>query len=244
MHIANYSQTYKVDGAPGFPYWWPTNMTTNSKCPRSLDCPDWRYMKEEPYSRQIKLLKSLSKVLDINKVSIGFETLGVDVLVQHQSYLDKALPWTTVTNKERWEHQIYFHNCTKNLTLADPLGDHKCGQPLLEEQWGLKFNASEIKGLNLAVKDQIDGAELAGIGTFTLDGMMWQPEGQTQRFWYKELCELNKDYQLPCSGPCCTQEHFDTPLLPPPADDEYIFSIAPEAAGGVADQSADATFIQ
>jgi len=102
-HIKNYTETYTVDGQPGFPYWWPQNMTQVSKCPRSLDCPDWRYHNEEPYSRQMKLLKKLSTVFDLDKLSIGFETLGVDVIVQQRSYTDKALPWTTATNKEKWD---------------------------------------------------------------------------------------------------------------------------------------------
>jgi len=100
--MKNYTESYPVDGKPGFAYWWPTNMTTSSKCPRSLDCPDWRYHNEEPYSRQIKLLKKLSNIFDLSKLSIAFETLGVDVLVQQLSYADKALPWTTATNKEKW----------------------------------------------------------------------------------------------------------------------------------------------
>jgi len=74
--------------------------------------------------------------------------------------------------------------------------------------------------------------------------MMWQPEGQKERFWYKELCELNKHYQIPCQGPCCTQDHFDTPMAGPSEDDEYIFSIAPEAPGGINDKQGETTFIQ
>lgn len=200
-HMKNYTETYTVDGQPGFPYWWPQNMTTNSKCPRGLDCPDWRYHGEKPYSRQIKLLKSLSKVFDLNKLSIGFETLGVDVLVQHQSYQDKALPWTTATNKEKWDHQIYFHECKHNATLENPTGANRCGAPLLQQQWGLKFNASEIKGLQEALIQET-GSDLAGIGVFTLDGMMF--DEKQERFWYKELCKLNKNFQIPCSGECCT----------------------------------------
>jgi hypothetical protein len=66
----------------GFPYYWPKGGSAVSQCPRGIDCPDWRYIDEEPYSRQLNLLKSLSKVLDIGKVAIGFEVLGTDVLVQ------------------------------------------------------------------------------------------------------------------------------------------------------------------
>lgn len=151
----------------------------------------------------MKLLKKLSRVFDLDKLSIGFETLGVDVLVQQMSYEDKALPWTTATNKEKWDKQKYFHECTHNVTLENPTSSHRCGSPLLEQQWGLKFNASEIIGLNKAINDEF-GKNLAGVGMFTLDGMMWQKEGEAERFWYKELCELNKNFQIPCSGPCCT----------------------------------------
>jgi len=51
----------------------------------------------------MKVLKKLSTVFDLEKLSIGFETLGVDIVVQQRSYADKALPWTTATNKEKWD---------------------------------------------------------------------------------------------------------------------------------------------
>jgi len=147
-------------------------MTTNSKCPRSLDCPDWRYHNEEPYSRQIKLLRKLSKIFDLSKLSVGFETLGVDVLVQQMSYADKAPPRTTATNKEKWNEAKFFHECKQNVTLEDPLGANRCGAPLIQQQWGLKFNASEVIGLSRKVNEEF-GHDIAGIGVFTLDGMMW-----------------------------------------------------------------------
>merc|ERR1719456_2027689 len=77
------------------PQWWIEGAQINSKCPRGIDCPDFRYKGEQPYSRQIYLLKSLSQVVDLSKVSIGFETLGIDVQVQMQAWEDHALPWTT-----------------------------------------------------------------------------------------------------------------------------------------------------
>jgi hypothetical protein len=53
-------------------------------------------------------------------------------------------------------------------------------------------------GLSNAVKEELD-SEIGGIGVFTLDGMMWTPEEHgKERFWYKELCKLNKNYQIPC----------------------------------------------
>jgi hypothetical protein len=135
----------------------------------------------------------LEKVVDLSKISIGFETLGVDVLVQQQSYADKALPWTTATNKEKWDKAIFFHECKHNTTLENPMGAMRCGSPLLQQQWGLKFNSSEVIGLSKALQEEV-GHDLAGIGVFTLDGMMWSKDGDSERFWYKELCKLNKHF--------------------------------------------------
>lgn len=45
----NYSMTHKYQGRNGIPYWWVKNMTAPSRCPRGIDCPDWRYKGEEPY---------------------------------------------------------------------------------------------------------------------------------------------------------------------------------------------------
>lgn len=82
MGFNNYTMTHGDGGRPGLPYWWVKGWESNSKCPRAVDCPDWRYEKEPAYSRQMKLLKSVAKVLDLAKVSIGFETLGTDELIQ------------------------------------------------------------------------------------------------------------------------------------------------------------------
>jgi len=237
-HMRNYTETYTVDDKPGFAYWWPQNMTTNSKCPRALDCPDWRYHKEDPYSRQVKLLKKLATVFDLSKLSIGFETLGVDVLVQQQSYADKALPWTTATNKEKWNKAQFFHECKHNVTLENPMGSMRCGSPLLQQQWGLKFNSSEVIGLSKKIEEET-GKDLAGIGVFTLDGMMWTKDGEKDRFWYKELCKLNKNYQIPCSGPCCTEEHYESPD-DVPAPNAIHYSVHSDAPGGVNDISGSA----
>jgi len=80
----NYSQAMGTgDGRPGIPYWFTKNLTYPlGRCPRAVDCPDWRYKNEEPYSRQIKMIQSLNKVIDVSKVSIGFETLGTDLAFQ------------------------------------------------------------------------------------------------------------------------------------------------------------------
>merc|ERR1712072_1556213 len=118
--------------------------------------------------------------------------------------------WPDTTQKEHEQH-IYYKPCKNNMTAGDTSGKmphNHCANPLMEQQWGLKFNASEVLGLEAAVKKET-GKELAGIGTFTLDGMIWQPEGQPARLWYPELCKLNQAYKITCNGqPCCgnTQE--------------------------------------
>ena len=43
------------------------------------------------------MLKSLSKVIDLEKISIGFETLGTNLLKQYQSWADPTLMWTTAS---------------------------------------------------------------------------------------------------------------------------------------------------
>lgn len=146
-------------------------MAAPSRCPRAVDCPDWRYKGEEPYARQVKLLKSIAKVTALDKVSVGFETLGTDVLSQMQSWADPALPWSTASVKDH-EKKIWFNPCTTNMTVDNVNGGKRCGNPVLQQQWGLKFNASEVVGLFKAVKAQT-GQDLSGIGVFTLDGMMW-----------------------------------------------------------------------
>ena len=78
----NYTEsTGTGDGRPGLPYWFMKNFTYLGRCPRSVDCPDWRYKNEEPYSRMTKMLYSLDTVISMDKISIGFETLGNDQYV-------------------------------------------------------------------------------------------------------------------------------------------------------------------
>lgn len=82
------------------------------------------------------------------------------------------MPWSTASTQDH-EKGIYFHECTQNMT-RDNINDKKrCGNPVLEQQWGLKFNASEVIGLDKAVQSQL-GKSLGGIGTFTLDGMLYE----------------------------------------------------------------------
>lgn len=192
----------------------------NSKCPRGIDCPDFRYQGEQPYSRQLFLLKSLTKVVDLAKIAIGFETLGVDVQVQMQSWQDHALPWTTSPLKAHepptpYDNYTYYKPCTENMTLANYKDQKRCAMPLLSQQWGPKFDADEILGLEAAVKQQL-GKQLAGVGFFTLDGVLSQKKGSTRRFWQPELQKLNQTYALPCLGDCCGCAG-DDPFLPTPA---------------------------
>ena len=57
---------------------------------------------------QLALLQSLATVMDISKISIGFETLGIDVLVQMQAYEDPALPFPPVTQEQMASVAFHF----------------------------------------------------------------------------------------------------------------------------------------
>jgi hypothetical protein len=204
------------------PQWWIKDQEINSKCPRSIDCPDFQYEGEPRYSRQVKLLKSLSKVVDLAKISIGYETLGIDVQVQLQSWEDHALPWTTSPLKAHkpptpYENYTYYKPCTQNMTMENYKDNKRCGMPLLYQQWGPKFDAKDIVGLEKAVQDQL-GKRLAGVGMFTLDGCLSQPEGKPRRYWFGELMKLNETYKLPCYGNNCGSAGDDPfkPTPPPP----------------------------
>jgi hypothetical protein len=199
-HIAG-AQNYTATHNGSIPYWWVQGMTVNSKCPRSIDCPDWRYEGETNYSRQLALLESLGNVVDLNKVAIGFETLGIDVQVQYQAYADPTLLWPPVT-QQQIDSGLYYLPCTQNMTKDNIAQEMRCGQPLLAQQWGLKFNADDVIGLSKAVL-QRTGKTLAGIGMFTLDGVLWVPPENTTRFWYPQMMKLNETYQIPCHGDHC-----------------------------------------
>jgi hypothetical protein len=204
------------------PQWWVKDQEINSKCPRSIDCPDFQYEGEPRYSRQVKLLQSLSKVVDLSKISIGYETLGIDVQVQMQSWEDHALPWTTSPLKAHkpptpYENYTYYKPCTQNMTLDNYKENKRCAMPLLSQQWGPKFDAKDIVGLENAVQSQLN-ARLAGIGMFTLDGCLSQPKGKTRRYWFGELMKLNETYKIPCNGNNCGSAGDDPfgPTPPPP----------------------------
>jgi hypothetical protein len=106
---AEHKQRYtKYASQHGVPHWWVKDVEISSACPRGLDCPDWQYRGEPRYSRQLKLLTSLSAVVDLSKVSIGFETMGIDVLAQFEAYVDPALPWGTVPASESYKDGKYW----------------------------------------------------------------------------------------------------------------------------------------
>merc|ERR1719428_469341 len=204
-------------------------MTINSKCPGAIDCPDFRYKDEQPYTRQIKLLKSLSSVVDLAKVSIGFETLGIDVQVQMEAWEDHALPWTTSPLSAHkpptpYKNFTYYKPCTQNMTKDNYHENKRCAMPLLSQQWGPKFDADEIVGLEAAVQTQL-GKSLGGVGFFTLDGVLSQKPGKTRRYWHSELQKLNETYKIPCVGDCCGCSGDDpfkpTPPPPPAAHGSY-----------------------
>jgi len=219
--VAEHNQKMEayVEATGEVPKWWIKDQEINSKCPRGIDCPDFRYQGEPAYSRQIKLLQSLSKVVDLNKVSIGFETLGIDVQVQMESYEDHALPWTTSPLSAHkpptpYVNYTYYKPCTQNMTKDNYKENKRCGMPLLSQQWGPKFDADEIVGLEKAVESQL-GKTLAGVGFFTLDGVLSQKPGKARRYWHGELQKLNETYKLPCSGDCCGCAG-DDPFKPTP----------------------------
>jgi hypothetical protein len=204
------------------PHWFPKGMEISSKCPRGIDCPDWRYEGEEPYARQVKLLKSISSVIDLSKVAIGFETLGTDVLVQLQAYQDHGLPWSTANpKKHQWpvpyEDLKFYEKCTQNMTADNYKEEKRCASAIGWQQWGAKFDAKDIVGLEAAVKKEL-GKELSGVGLFTLDGVIARGADQTVRQWCVELMKLNQTYQIPCTGANCGLcGKGSSPLPPGPA---------------------------
>merc|ERR1719424_1150464 len=119
--LANYSSHHDKSQN-----WWVKGVSIPSSCPRAIDCPDWQYQGEKPYSRQLALLKSLSKVMDLNKVSIGFETLGTDVQVQMRAYEDPALPWTDVSPKQMHQQGIYYKDCHQNMSSNNTDKEMRC----------------------------------------------------------------------------------------------------------------------
>jgi len=219
-HIQKYNAW--VAANPGkVPHWWVKGVDVPSRCPRAIDCPDFAYQGEERYASQLKLLKSLGSVVDISKVSIGFESMGTDVQTQFQAYVDPAKPWGTVPAETSWTTGKYWDPCTQNMTAGNIAQEKRCGQPLLHQEWGPKFSAKDILGLEAEVAQKL-GKQMAGIGLFTLDGAAAQEPGKPKRLWYCQLCALNKDYGIKVSGPydscstCPVAAPTPAPALPTP----------------------------
>jgi len=101
------------------------------------------------------------------------------------------------------------------MTMENYKDQKRCAMPLLSQQWGPKFDADEIVGLEKSVKQKL-GKQLAGVGFFTLDGVLSQKKGNARRFWHAELQKLNETYALPCVGDCCGCAG-DDPFKPTPA---------------------------
>jgi GTPase SAR1 family protein len=200
--VANYVQAHHTE-----PHWWVQGVEVASKCPRGIDCPDWRYESEDDYSRQIKLLGSISTVVDLGKISIGFETLGTDILVQMKAWNDSALPWSCTTPQQHvwpvpYDQLRWYKSCTQNMSFENYNAGQRCGSAIGWQQWGPKFDAADIVGLDKAVHSQL-GKDLAGVAVFTLDGVISQGAEKRKRLWYAELMELNKTYKIPCFGDSC-----------------------------------------
>jgi hypothetical protein len=174
----------------------------------------------------VKLLASLGKVIDLSKVAIGFETLGVDMQVQMKSYADKALPYTDVAPGEKWKGGDYWKQCETNLTKAGVASGAlngamvaRCSEPLVAQQWGLQLNATEMVGLEKAVK-AATGKDLAGVGVYTLAGILAVDPSHAAsdefqgkcRAWYPALRDLNKHYKIaPRCGSNCWDEKARCP---------------------------------
>ena len=59
--------------------------------------------------------------------------------------------WTTASLEDH-AHGIFFNDCHTNMTRNNVNGGLRCGNPVIEQQWGLKMNASEIIGMEAAVR--------------------------------------------------------------------------------------------
>jgi hypothetical protein len=109
----------------------------------------------------------------------------------------------------------FYEKCSQNMTFSNYKEEKRCAAAIAWQQWGLKFDAKDIVGLEAAVKEQL-GAELSGVGIFTLDGVIAQGEGKKTRLWCEELMVLNQTYNIPCIGDKCGQCGEGVGPLPPP----------------------------
>merc|ERR1719181_2416236 len=105
-----------------------------------------------------------------------------------------------------YDNFTFYKNCTQNMTVGNYKENKRCAAPLAWQQWGLKFNATDMVGLEAAVKSKLS-SQLAGVGVFTLDGVIAQVKEHRERLWHKELIKLNTTYQIPCSGTQCMSKH-------------------------------------
>ena len=55
--------------------------------------------------------------------------------------------------------------------------------------------------MEAAVRTKL-GKDLAGVGMFTVDGVL-QVKNGTKRMWADALCKLNETYHIPCHGDSC-----------------------------------------
>ena len=74
------------------------------------------------------MLESLGTVIAMEKISIGFESLGNDKLVQQKSWSDPLLPFS-IASAEDHEHGKFFYECTMNITRDNLAQGHRCGGP-------------------------------------------------------------------------------------------------------------------
>ena len=102
------------------------------------------------------------------------------------------------------------------MTVGNIVQQKRCGQPLLSQTWGPKFSPNDILTLEAEVRNTLK-KDLAGVGLFTLDGVLAQEPGKKKRYWNDALCLLNKVYKIPCSGAfCCPDAPPPTPAAPTP----------------------------
>ena len=74
----------------------------------------------------------MKNVIDISKITIGFETLPDDQLIQMRSYGDPLNPVPTHSPDDR-EHGIYYDKCKTNITRDNLATGFRCGAPTLSQ---------------------------------------------------------------------------------------------------------------
>jgi len=130
-----------------------------------------------------------------------------------KSWTDPLLPFSTASPEDH-EQGIFFYDCKTNITRNNLDQGYRCGAPTQQQQWGALFNASEVVGIEAVIRNATQ-KEMAGVGVFTIDGFLWEEDPKDERLWYRALCDLNKNYRIPCKGECCQEAHWEG--LPTPA---------------------------